>query len=95
MQNPEKQKRKEAQVEKNNTGNAMLILVLGFIAVILAIGGLYFYMSKSQSVANAPQTAAIQQQAATIDNLESDLSSIDVSDTNSDLDALDKDLQSL
>lgn len=95
MQNPDKQKRKEAQVEKNNTGNAMLILVLGLITVILAIGGLYVYMSKSQSVTNAPQTAAIQQQAATVDNLESNLNSIDVSDANSDFDALDKDLQSL
>lgn len=69
-------------------------LILGIIIVILIIGGAYWYVGKqSKSEMQSKQPAG--QTTASSDNLDQDLSSIDVQASEGDFDALDRDLQSL
>ncbi len=79
-------------MQNDTKGNGMIWVIMIVVIVVLVLAGLYFYKSKSNPVI---PTAIYQQTQTSSSNLESDLSSIDISSTNNDFDALDKDLQSL
>lgn len=82
------------QVSQNSDGNNKMILwlVLGLVFTILIVGVVYFYLNNQQSkqpTAQAPNYTQPQ------DNLQTDLNSIDTSDTGSQFSEVDKDLNSL
>ncbi len=82
----------------NGSNKVILWFVIGLIIIILAVGGVYFFLSRQQAV--APQTITPSQTSPSPSpqaNLENDLNNInvDASGTNNDFVAVDQDLQQL
>lgn len=84
-----------------NSSNKMVILFLaGFVVIILAVGGIYMYLSNQQatsvSVAENTNTALPAPKRAEVkDALDADLEAIDVASKEADFKSVDSDLQSL
>lgn len=67
-------------------------LIVGLVVIILLIAGIYLYQSRQQKVSQPLKTTP---PATTVDNLESDLNSINVGDVDSEFTSVDQDLQGL
>lgn len=79
---------------KPEGGNKMVLwLIIGLVVIILIVGGIYFYMSKQQSVSNPSATPAPASQSQ--ENLENDINSVDVSAVEGDFSPVDQDLKNL
>lgn len=83
----------------NGSGGSKMVLwfVIGLVAVIALIGGIYLYLSKQQAA--VPQSDVVKQTPAPTpaENLENDLNSInvDTSTQSSDFVPVDQDLKQL
>lgn len=85
------------QQAKPASKKMILWLILGLAVIVLAVGGIYLYLSRQQA-ANSLQTNATQTPApAAQENLENDLNSIniDTTTTSSDFNTVDQDLNQL
>ena len=81
------------QSAKSNESKMMLWLIGGLVAIILIVGGIYFYLSSQQKL---EQTKPTPTQAPKVqENLENELNAVDVGDLDQEFLEVDKDLQSL
>lgn len=76
-------------MDRSNKGNTLVWILVAVVVVILVLVGLYLYQGRKTT------TPATYQQTQAEDNLEAEVSAIDVNGLDADFDALDKDLQSL
>lgn len=76
---------------KNN--KTIMRLIVGLIIMVAIIGGAYWYLSSQQNPAQPGQTPSGQARA--LDNLDQELSLIEVEGADSDFTSVDADLQSL
>ena len=81
----------QIQQPASEGNKTMLWLIIGLVLVILLVGGIYWYLSKQQETTPQPTLKP----PTTESNLERDLNSIEVQTSDTEFDALDKDLQSL
>ena len=85
----------------DNRGNKLIFWLIGGVVLIALIaGGIFWYMSKQQSVTEFPatQTTTTQKQPTItelVDALDKELSSIEVQAADSDISSIDADLQNL
>lgn len=80
------------QNAKSNESKMMLWLIGGLVAIILIVGGIYFYLSSQQKAQTQPTpTPASKVQ----ENLENELNVLNVDDLDKEFSEVDKDLQSL
>lgn len=70
----------------------MLWLIGGLIAIIVVVGGIYFYLSSQQK---AKQTPSPVPSARVQENLEKELDSLTVEDIDAEFQTVDKDIESL
>lgn len=82
---------------KEDSPNMVMWLVGGVILIIFVVGGIYFYLSKQQTAQptfkqNAQATLKPED---TVDALDKDLSSVNISNLDSDFSQVDQDLQNL
>jgi len=70
----------------------MLWLIGGLVAIILVVGGIYFYLSSQQKTQTQPTSTPA---AKVEENLENDLNAVDVGDLDQEFSEVDKDLQGL
>lgn len=79
-------------IQPSAEGNKnIILLIVGLVAVILLIGGIYWYLTAQQT----PTPQPTPRPATTETNLKGELDSIDVQTTDSDFTPVDSDLQSL
>lgn len=79
--------------ESEGSNKMVLWLILGLVAIVLIVGGVYIYFSNQQAI----ETKVTQQTPAPAaqENLENDLNTIDVTNIDQDFSAIDADLGSL
>lgn len=71
-----------------------LWLIIGLVVIILAVGGIYFYLSSQQK--NVESNLHVQPpKSANAQELESDLDSVNVEDVDKSFSGVDQDLQNL
>lgn len=83
------------------SNKVILWLVIGLVAIVVVVGGIYFFLSKQQ--ANTAQTTNVERpivQASpkpsdTVDALDKDLSALNVGTADADFSSVDQDLQQL
>ena len=81
------------QSSKSNESKMMLWLIGGLVAIILIVGGIYFYLSSQQKLEQTQPTPT--QTPKVQENLENELNALDVGDLDQQFQEVDKDLQSL
>lgn len=83
----------------NGSNKIILWFVIGLVIVVLAVGGIYVFLSRQQAATQNVQQPTVQttpKPQDTADALDKDLNSINVdTGTNSDFDSIDQDLQQL
>lgn len=81
------------------SNNKILMFGIGFVVIVILIGGIYFLLSKRQAatitITKQPVVQATPAPQDTVDALDRDLSAVNVGNTDSDFSSLDQDLQSL
>lgn len=88
------------QAEENKGSNKIVLwFVIGLVIVVMAVGGIYLFLSRQQAAAPklAPRSATTQTpKPSPAENLEADLNSIDVeSGADKEFTSIDQDLQAL
>lgn len=84
----------------DGSGNKMIIFfVVGFVAIILVVGGIYMYLNMQQAVpepvAESIITTPVVPKAEVKDPLDVDLEAINVASDEAEFNSVDQDLQSL
>ena len=84
-------------ISDSSSKKLILWLVIGLVIIIVLVGGIYLFLSRQQESALKPQVTTLQTSVPTPqENLENDLSSIDVdAGIDSDFSSLDQDLKQL
>lgn len=76
------------------SGNKMVLwFVLGIVVIVLVVGGIYFYLNRQQG--DTSQVTQPTKTPVAEENLENELSTIDVADIEQDFAPVDQDLQNL
>lgn len=78
--------------EPEGSNKMVLWLLLGLVAIVLVVGGIYLYLSQQQGA----ETTVTQPTPTPVaeENLENELNAIDVAESDQDFTAIDQDLQS-
>lgn len=80
--------------QNTNNSKVVLWLIVGLMVIILAVSGIYWYLSKQQA-ANQSTPKSTSQPTASLDSLVSELDLIDVQAQDADFTSVDEDLQRL
>ena len=90
--NPTPQLQNPVELPSTKSGNGIIWIIVAMVVVILVGAGLYLYSNQKNSATPATTTNLQPPQQ---ENLEAEVSSIDVKGVDTDFDAVDKDIQSL
>lgn len=86
------------QAEDNKGSNKIVLwFVIGLVIVVVAVGGIYLFLSRQQAAEPKPPAQTVKTQTpkpTPAENLEQDLNSINL-DAETDLSEIDQDLQAL
>lgn len=83
-------------VPVTNGSRMILWLVVGLIVVVLAVGGIYLFLSRQQATPPVnPLPVTKVPSPSPQENLENDLNNIDVAAPDNDFTSIDQDLQAL
>jgi len=87
-----------ANAPEGGEKKTMMYMILGVIAILLIVGGIYLFLSRKQAsekTINNTSSTTVQQDTTSTDTLIKDANAVDVTSPDSDFKTVDTDLGSL